>query len=92
MIEKSNFVEIGKEVKTTIIYLYTYRSINNPISLTVTDETTIATGEAGLHVPLTVDSADGVSGLSHGEIGWVTAACAVIVISALVACACCKAR
>ena len=79
-------------MKETINYLYTYRSINDPIFLTFSDETTIATDQAGLHVPLIVDSADGVSGLSHGEIGWVTAACAVIVISALVACACCKAR
>ena len=79
-------------MKETINYLYTYRSINDPIFLTFSDETTIATGQAGLHVPLTVDSADGVSGLSHGEIGYVAAACAVIVISALVICACCKAR
>ena len=79
-------------MKETINYLYTYRSINDPIFLTFSDETTIATGQAGLHVPLTVDSADGVSGLSHGEIGYVTVACAFIVISALVVCACCKAR
>ena len=79
-------------MKETINYLYTYRSINDPIFLTFSDETTIATGHAGLHVPLTVDSADGVSGLSHGEIGYVTAACVVIVITALVICVCCKAR
>ena len=56
------------------------------------DETTIATDQAGLHVPLTVDSANSVSGLSHGEIGYVTGACVVIVITALVIFVCCKAR
>ena len=72
--------------------LSTYRSISILILLTFLGETTIAT-EDGLHVPLTVDTADGASGLSHGGIGLVTAACAAIVISALVvACFCCKTR
>ena len=74
--------------------LSTYRSISILILLTFLDETTIATSDGdGLLMPLTVDTADGVSGLSHGGIGLVTAACAALVISALVvACVCCKAR